>query len=111
MKSPDFDPEDLVSLKEYFCCGDRVQFNVREFLKSALKPGVFGVGYGITEAGLIAKPYQDADTSSVKDNIAGILTENFMAKIIDVNTGKQLVLMRLGKFMLKLRKCFRYKYF
>lgn len=97
LQSPDFNPKDFLSIREFLCGGERVPRNVREFLKSQLIHASFGVAYGSTECGVITNYDREADTSGIEDNVVGNVTRNAMIKIVDIDDKKPLGVNEVGE--------------
>jgi acyl-CoA synthetase (AMP-forming)/AMP-acid ligase II len=106
LKSPDFNPEDFSSMREFLCGGERVPCNVREFLKSRLPRGCFGVAYGTTESGIITNFDREADTSGMKDNVVGNIRSNVKCMITDIDTKEALGINQVGEIRVKTETMF-----
>jgi acyl-coenzyme A synthetase/AMP-(fatty) acid ligase len=99
MKSEDFHAEDYASMKDFMVGGERISHSLREFLRSNLSPGVFGVAYGSTECGLLTHLDRTEDISKVVDNIVGKVHENSACRIIDINTNEPLGVKQVGEII------------
>jgi acyl-CoA synthetase (AMP-forming)/AMP-acid ligase II len=106
-KSPDFNSEDYESMVQFFCGGERVPCNVREFLRSNLKPGIFGVGYGSTETGFLAQFDQNFETSKINDNVIGPVRKNGSCRIVDIKTKTRLGPNEVGEIYAKTETMFK----
>jgi acyl-coenzyme A synthetase/AMP-(fatty) acid ligase len=109
MKSEDFLAEDYASMKDFMVGGERISHSLREFLKSSMSPGVFGVAYGSTECGLLTHFDRSKDTTKVVDNIVGKLRENSVCRIIDINTSEPLGVKEVGEIIAQTEMMFTVK--
>jgi acyl-coenzyme A synthetase/AMP-(fatty) acid ligase len=107
MKSSDFNPEDYEAMVHFLCGGERVPCNVREFLRSNLKPGCFGIVYGSTESAFIAQFDREIETSNAIDNVIGPLIGNSNCTIIDVKTKARLGPNEVGEIYAKTETMFK----
>lgn len=105
--STDFDAADFFSLREFFCGGERVPADVREFLKAQLPENSFSVVYGATECGVLATYDRNLDTSGIEDNVVGVVKPHVEIKIVDISTRRALGVNEPGEIISKSAMCFK----